>query len=438
MKPIRLIAALLVPLSFAAAQYKNDEIGPRATSLAGAFVAGFSDPTALFYNPAAITSLEGTQLHLGGAFTSRSFAFSSSDGGGLALDSARASFPLPSFAVTRRVNRFLWAGLGFHASTFHDIEWPVDRFNPLVYDARRFSLRTWTLTPTLAVRLSERVSIGAGLGINFSSGEFIQHLDYDMLVVPLTNGLVLDPQDFILTLKDCRSTFLSYALGVHWTIASRLRFGFAIEGSPPPSYTVGSVAFREPATPFADLNRYLASIFIDSPEQTARADFSNVATMKAGLSWNPGDRLTIELGAHLTVWQMFDTVAVTFDKPMISGGFRLDEIEGDFSWRSPISLRLGAEYAASERIAVRFGVFREPSPVQDDQFSPTFPFTSRTGICAGLGWRFAGWTADFAYRVLAVAGRSVRNNRLWNNGLTDLNFASRVEHLFAIGLGRRF
>jgi long-chain fatty acid transport protein len=438
MRSIRLIAALLVPLSLAAEDFKNYEVGPRATALAGACVAGFFDPSSLFYNPASITGLEGTQLHLGGAYTSRTYAFSSSDCGGLALDSERASFPLASFAVTRRVNRFLWAGLGFCASTFHEIGWPTDRFNPLVYDARRFSLRTWTLTPTLAVKLSRRVSIGVGLGVNFSFAEFIQHEDYDFLVVPLTNGLVLDPQDFILSLKDCRSTFLSYVLGVQWQIASRLRFGFAVEGSPPPTYSVGSVVFREPETPFEDVNRYLASIFIDSPGQKAEAIISNIATVKWGLAWKPVDRLTVEADAYLPIWQMFDTVTVKFEKPMISGGFQMTELEGDFNWKSPISLRLGAEYAASDRVAVRLGVFHEPSPVPDDQFSPTFPFTSQTGICAGLGWRLGGWTVDFAYRALAVSGRSVHNDRLAYNGLTDLNFGARVEHLLSIGLTHRF
>ena len=151
MKSIRLLAALLVPLSLSATGFKNYEVGPRATALAGAFVAGFSDPASIFYNPAAITGLEGTQFHLGGSFTSRSYSFSSPDFGGLAFDSERASFPLPSFAVTRRINRFLWAGLGFHAASSHEIAWPADRFNPLVYDARRLSFRAWRLTPALAV-----------------------------------------------------------------------------------------------------------------------------------------------------------------------------------------------------------------------------------------------------------------------------------------------
>jgi long-subunit fatty acid transport protein len=231
MKKIFFFMTAVFSLSLFGTGFKNYEIGARATALAGAFVAGFHDPTSIFYNPAAITQLEGTQLQLGSSYTSRSYSFSTTDFGGLAFDSKKASFLLPEFALTHKFNKFLWAGLGVPTSSRHEVSWPVDRFNPLVYDARQLYFNVRTITPAVAFKISKRVSIGASIGINLSSGEFLHHINNDMLLVQLTNGLLQDAQDFILSLKNCRSTFLSYGLGINWKLGSKLDFGFSAEGS---------------------------------------------------------------------------------------------------------------------------------------------------------------------------------------------------------------
>jgi long-chain fatty acid transport protein len=358
----------------------------------------------------------------------------------LALDSKKASFFMPEFAFTHKFNKFLWAGLGVHTSSRHEVSWPIDRFNPLVYDARQFSFETLAITPAIAFKVSKRFSIGASLGINFSSGEFVRHFNYDMLIAELTNGLVQDAQDFILSLKNCRSTFLSYGFGINWKLSSKLDFGFSAEGSMGGNYSVGTVIVRESDTPFEELNRIFDAIFIDSPEQKAMVQIRDIATFKWGLAWKPSQRLTFEADAYLPFWMMFDTVTIQFEKPMISALFRWQEVEGDFSWKNPISLRIGAEYEASERLSIRMGAFLEPSPVQDEQFSPTFPYTDQRGLSAGLGWRSKKMSVSVAYRYLNVSGRNVtnRNEDLALNGLTKVSFASRSEYLFAIGLNYQF
>ena len=436
MKKCMVFIVLALPLLSAAAGFKNYEVGPRATALGGAFVAGFSDPTSIFYNPAAITGLEGTQFQIGASATVRRYAFSTSDFGGLELKSERASLLLPEFAVTKKINKFLWAGLGFHVPTVHKVSWPVENFNPLVYDARRIVNETRTVTAALAFKLSKRFSIGAGLGVNFASAEMTRHLNFDMLMVQLSSGRIMDAQDFILYLDDCRKTFLSCSLGIRWPWSAKLCFGFSAEGSLARKYTVGNIVFREPDTPFADINSRLEAAFIDSPEQKAWATFNDIVTCKWGLAWKANERLTVEADLWLAVWEIFDTVAVLFETPISISGLRIAELEGDFTWKNPLSLRIGAEYRVSDRIAARFGFFREPSPVPDGQFSASFPFTDQWGAAAGLSWSLKNMTLSAAYRYLGVAARRVVNGNVDMEliGLTDMRFAARSEHLLSVGL----
>ncbi len=436
MKKCMLIVVLALPFMLAATGFKNYEVGPRATALGGAFVAGFSDPTSIFYNPAAITGLAGTQFQLGSSFFSRQYSFSTTDFDGLALKSEKVSLLLPEFAVTRRLNRFLWAGVGFHSPTAHKVVWPVEQFNPLVYDARRIARRTWTLTPALAFKLSERFSIGASLGVNFAEAEMVRHMNFDMLMVQLSSGRIMDAQDFILYLRDCRKTYLSFGLGFRWKWSERLSFGFSAEGGLTRKYAVGNIIFREPDTPFADINRRLQEAFIDSPEQKARATFNDIVTFKWGLAWKANERLTVEADAYLAVWEMFDTVAVLFETPISISALRIAEFEGDFTWKNLLSLRIGAEYRLNTKTTLRLGLFNESSPVPEGQFSASFPFTDQWGAAAGLSWRLKNMTLAVAYRYLSVAARRVVNGNvdLELIGLTDIAFAARSEHLFSVGL----
>ena len=436
MKNCMVIMVLALPLLSAAAGFKNYEIGPRATALGGAFVAGFSDSTSIFFNPAAITGLEGMQFQLGASATSRRYTFSTSDFNGLELESEKDSSLLPEFSFTKKINKFLWTGLGFHVPTAHTVSWPVDNFNPLVYDARLIAIKTRTITSALAFKLSKRFSIGATLGINFASAEMIRHLNLDMLIVTLSSGLIQDPQDFILFLRDCHRTSLSFGLGIRWKWSERLSFGFSAEGDLARKYSVGNFVFREPDTPFADINSRLDEAFIDSPEQKVWAYFNDIATFKWGLAWKASERLTVEADLWLAIWEMFDTVAVYFEKPVAIQGLHLNELEGDFTWNNPLSLRIGAEYRLRDTLHVRLGLYSEPSPVPDEQFSGSFPFNDQWGLAVGLGWRLKSLTLSAAYRYLHVAARRVVNGNvdLELIGLTDIAFAARSEHLFSIGL----
>jgi long-chain fatty acid transport protein len=438
MKFIVIFIVLVVPLLLNGAGFKNYEIGARATALGGAFIAGYSDPTSIFYNPAAIASLEGTQFYLGGTYTSRRFAFSSPDLGGISIESESSAPLFPEFAITHRFNKTIFGGIGFHTSSYHNINWPTDGYNPVVYEARQLYFRTSTITPTIAFKLGNRFSLGASIGINLSSAEMITHYNYDMLMVQLTNGMMLDAQDFILFLHDCRSTFLSYGLGFQWKVSQRIGLAFTAEGSMGGEYNAGKVVFREPDTPFPELNQYLDTVFIDSPAQEARAKINDIVTLKWGISWKPSNRLTLEADFWIGIWQLFDTVSVKFKEPMVAmaGQFVLSEINGDYTWQNPVSIRVGAEYQVSPCLMVRFGAFSEPSPVQDEQYSLTFPFNDQWGIATGMSWKKGKAVISAAYRYLNISSRDItsENINLQLGGLYSFRSEARNEHLFSIGI----
>ncbi|HAL87456.1 MAG TPA: aromatic hydrocarbon degradation protein, partial [Deferribacteraceae bacterium] len=58
-------ACFILPSAAFASGFAINEQGAKALGMGGAFAAQADDPTAVYYNPAGITQLEGTQVSLG-------------------------------------------------------------------------------------------------------------------------------------------------------------------------------------------------------------------------------------------------------------------------------------------------------------------------------------------------------------------------------------
>lgn len=418
--------------------FKLFEWGAHGTGLAGAFVARSGEPTSLFYNPAGMTGSEGTQIYLGGLYTSRQFSFFSPDLD-LSIDSSKASFLLPNFALTRQLSKKLWLGLVVYSPSNYKITWPFTQRHPLVYRSRKMELAVYNISPGIAWQLNDKFSLGCNLGINFSTSEFKMHYDYDFIITHFTSGLVMDAEDFVLALEDCKKISLAVTFGLQWKWSKRLTFGLTVYGDLGSKYQVGRLDFKETDTPLPELNELLASIFKDSPQQDATCRYWDIPSIKAGLAWQVSDSFTLEIDAYWELWSILDGMEVVFN-PEINwpGVLGLDKIEENYKCSNPLSLRIGGEYLLSNKLSLRMGVFRDPNPMPDDTYSPMYPFSDQWGITMGLGYQWKQFFFDLAYRLLLVSDKNVTNETLDRWGIKNQEYGSRSEHLFSLGVGCRF
>ncbi|MDO8547744.1 MAG: outer membrane protein transport protein, partial [Nitrospirales bacterium] len=101
------------------------EHGAKATGMGNAFVGQADDPSALFYNPAGITQLEGTQVIYGGSVVYLDTTFRSSTTG--ESTQLQDQFPLvPHFFATHKFKSWdkLSVGLGIYTPFGLTIDWP--------------------------------------------------------------------------------------------------------------------------------------------------------------------------------------------------------------------------------------------------------------------------------------------------------------------------
>jgi long-chain fatty acid transport protein len=151
--------------------------GASATGQAAAFAAQADDPSALHYNPAGMSQLEGIQIYVGTLLIGGKSRFKSASGGTVegGVDGAIANPPpstffltahLPALGLERLTN---WtAGIGLTIPYALQLDYPEDSlFAPIVTQA---ALPLLDIKPTLAYRVNDYIAIGGGLDIYTFAG----------------------------------------------------------------------------------------------------------------------------------------------------------------------------------------------------------------------------------------------------------------------------
>src|SRR5437660_5610970 len=168
--------ALLVGLTTAAfaGGFSFTEHGAAASGKANAFAGEANDPSAIFYNPAGITQLPGTQFMIGTSIVKLDSTFrSSTTGENTHLED---QFPIiPHFFITHRFKQWderLSIGLGVFTPFGIVIDWP-DNWQGR-FDTTNARLRVTVYNPTVAYQVTPGLSVAAGVRIADAGAEFEQ------------------------------------------------------------------------------------------------------------------------------------------------------------------------------------------------------------------------------------------------------------------------
>ena len=175
-----LIAAVLggLPLTLSANGFRLADQDAFATARGEAFVATADNPSAIYYNPAGITQLEGEDLRSGiyGIYLDPSYnpPGSAANGGNTYHSSDNlAAVPQFFYSYTPK-NLPLSFGLGVYAPYGGSISWPDDTGFRTV--ATQGKLTYLTLNPVVAVKLLPSLSLGGGLMVNYVNMDMEQGL----------------------------------------------------------------------------------------------------------------------------------------------------------------------------------------------------------------------------------------------------------------------
>lgn len=399
-----------------AAGFAIFEQGARAMGFAGAYTAQSSDGSAIFHNAAGIAFLKDRQLYLGGTLIQPSASFTGAEpfpGPGITEEGDVGLLIPPHAYYTHPFSERVAFGIGLHAPFGLETAWA----NPDTYSGRfistRAALKGFSLNPTMAFKIEDRLAVGVGLDVRFSSLELERRVP---VVNPFTQRIV---DGAAVDLSSDTNTGFGFNLGLLARPTDSLSIGLSYRHKVGIDYS-GTANFEPLSTGNAELDvRVRASLPAGALPLTTSIEFPGFASF--GFAKTFGD-WTFEADVNWYQWSTFDQLELTFeDDPRFN-----ETIEEDYS--SSFQYRFGIERVLNDAWAVRGGYFFDETPSPPASMSPLLPDSNRHGFCLGGSWTSGRLRLDSAaWYVNAVERSTEGTNR-------DRYDGTYQNHAFTLGV----
>ncbi|MEM9080189.1 MAG: outer membrane protein transport protein [Verrucomicrobiota bacterium] len=417
----RLLASsvLLTPLAQGAAF----QLFERSSSgLGHAFSGGAAyaeDASVLASNPAAMIMLGGNWNISAGLnlidVESETTGLSPNSSGGLSTVSGNADTTsyVPMLYVTKRVNENLVLGLGTFTTYGLKTEYP-DSFADFAGTSLS-ELVSVNINPSIAYRVNEVITLGAGLDILYAEGN-ISSRSPDAVLAGTGNLFDLEGDDIA----------FGFNIGVLLELHDRLTFGLhyrssielGIEGEAALGTGLNNIAGGAVVIP----GTYDASLDVELPE-----------TVEASLTFKASKCLDLHADVFWTNWDKVPTLSPKVNGTLSDAAVN-SIIETTLNWESTFRYAVGATYRPNEKWTLRAGVAYDQSPVEDDNRTLRIPDRDRIWLSAGFTYHFADhYSVDFGYSHLFADDVTIDPNEPFYNGTI-----SGDADLFAISFNAQF
>lgn len=320
-------------------------------------------PSILFYNPAGITELPGTQLSsgvtalfiqsrqrdLGTTRTGPGATPTQAVGGGNGGTPFASVVPVPTSFASKQLSDRLWLGAGISAPFGLKLRYDDDFFGR--YDSSYSNLLTLDGQLSVAYKLDDRVSIGGGINLQYAYGKLTSAMP------ALTPGGV----DGMNSMK-ADDVSLGWNLGVLIQLAHDIKLGFGYRSR---------VDHDLKGDYHWELGGTIKNFGVHAPLRLPDMLTASIGAPIDG-------KTTLMVSGRYYGWSSFDALRLHFSTG--STGTR------DFKYRDSWSLSAGADHKLSDRLTIRTGVMYDHTPTNPQYLSTRVPDGNRTWASAGLSF----------------------------------------------------
>ncbi len=388
------------------------------TGLGNAFAGGSAsaeDPTTVYFNPAGLTRLQGTQAtaavhviapsaELSDSGSRTAFGTPLRGGSGGEAGETRA---VPNFYYARDLTSTVKFGLGINApfglATQYDSDW-IGRYHAIKSD-----LTTVNINPALAFKLNDVLSLGVGVSAQFADAELTNAVDFGAVcaggeaagALPAGTCAALDlsPQGADGSVKvEGDDWSAGVNLGLLYELSAETRVGFAYRSKI--KHTVdGDATFVVPASAVA----LTQSGAFRNTGVHAHLELPDTASLSVYHRMTP--KWAVMSDITWTGWSSFDELRVVFDNPA-----QPDSVQPE-RWDDTLRYSLGFTYYHDPKWTFRFGIAYDETPIPDAEHrTPRIPGNSRRWIALGGSYSPSDkLTLDVGYTHLFVDDISINS-----------------------------
>ncbi len=425
MKKAIALACLSVLPFYAAAE--GFQVNAQSTKQAGMGHVGTAlklGAESMHFNPAGLAFMDKTidlSAGVSGVFAHAKY----SNEGYTAKTDNTPSTPLYFYAGFKIYDN-LAAGISLNTPYGSGINWGNDwKGAHLVQD---ISLQAFNLQPTVAWKITDKLSIGAGLMVMFGNISLDRALigPGSMTAVGqnMINAIPENMQGLVKPMIDPIMNELSRyeetsAASVSLDGSSQTRFGFNVGAMYDinEKWTVG-LSYRSKVTAkvkegdiqlcyanrehFEGVLQQINTLIAMAKQmgiQGLPEGGINVPPLESGTfsaelplpdNWNvavtyrPTQRWTVSGEVQFVGWNAYKSLDVYFHPDAELGQYN---IAAPKEYENTRIYRLGAQYATTDRLDIRFGAYFDETPVKDEYLNPETPSMNKLGLTAGFSFR---------------------------------------------------
>jgi len=408
-KIVKLFGAAIVgllPMTATATGFRMPDQDAFATARGEAFAATADNPSAIYYNPAGITQLEGGNARIGiyGIDLEPEFESTTSPNAGSTYHNHDKYHAVPNvFYTYNGPGSKRSFGLGFYSPFGLGNKWGQDTgFRTLGYEA---AVTTMKLNPVVAYKLSPTLSFAAGVGLDFAMADLRQGLVFP---VP-ADGFRFDGDGW----------GVSYNLGLLWQPHEKISFGAAFRSAT-------TIRLRGHTEDFG---------LTPAPERTsANADLDLPLSAVFAVSYRPTPKWNFEFDADYTDWSNLKTLTIHQGRPTALG----QDLAFVFNWRSSWYYEFGATRYLDNGWHVSAGYIFNENSVPDAHYTTQVADLDRHFFSVGVGHKGKRLDFDVAYQFGYGPTRTVTGSAPSLGGQTADGKYSYISHAVSVSCGWHF
>ncbi len=384
--------------------------GARATAMGGAFVGLADDYTAVFWNPAGLALIKMPTFGLAGdvLLPSATYRFANPPYADYTMQTKSKQYPAGLLGYFQPIGENVVVGIGAYTLSGLGAAWdntgleeafvspyPPAAFYPELEPNKWESfIGSITVAPSIAVKLSDMLCVGATFNINYGFFKTDQWGEY-VYTGPTAPGNLAAP--LLINLGQQSLSVKGWGFGATFGVLVKPAEWISFGGT----FRTQSKINLKGTTEIENIT------LLGFAESESDTEMSVVSPMwlAGGVAIKPVEGLTLTFDAQYTNWKKLDEIALTFGDPQWSAMLEEDAALL-LDWRNKTQLRFGAEYDFGG-LAIRGGYYYDPAPAPDDTLNiltPSFTFNSFIG---GFGYKSGNFKLDLALEYLKAKDRTV-------------------------------
>jgi len=317
------------------------------------------DAASIYFNPGALPMLDKKfSASVGVSPIFSSVAFQNSEYNYNSSSDNPVGTPF-SVYFNYNIKEKLSLGIGVYTPFGSSAKWDDDWEGR--YLIQNIALKAFFIQPTIGYKINDNIGIGAGF--IYATGS-----------VAINRALPLPVGDGTATVGlDAKATGMGGNFGIYADVAEKFHLGLTYKTKIEMKSKDGTVEMKNvPST--------LASSFPAANKFSTTLNLPG--SVNFGVGYDVSEKLNIAVEFNYVLWSAYDSLIFDFENNTSS----LEDSRNPRLYENTLAFRIGAQYELNDKLTPRVGFYYDPSPIQEDYFSPETPNMNNLGFTAGLSY----------------------------------------------------